>query len=144
MVWLLFLHICALVIWAAALLILPLLIHHSQMQLTDAAGNGDALDRLWFTRLASPVALLAIISGTCIFVMQRDYGNWLLVKLTVVTALVICHVLSGLLILSRTRKNDSAIGLKCGSLFTTITLLLLCILILVLLKPDQEMLLWLF
>ena len=43
MVWLLFMHICALVIWAAALLILPLLIHHSQTQLAEAAGKGDAV-----------------------------------------------------------------------------------------------------
>lgn len=142
MVWLLFVHISALVIWAASLLILPPLIRYSQLQLTDMPKGEDAIDRLWFTRLASPVALLTIISGTCIFVMQRDYGNWLLVKLTVVTALVICHVLSGLLIL--TRQNANAIGLKCAGLFATILLLLLCIIILVLLKPDQDMLLWFF
>ncbi|HEY0923568.1 CopD family protein [Rheinheimera pacifica] len=142
MVWLLFMHICALVIWAAALLILPLLIHHSKTQLVEAAGKGDAVDRLWFTRLASPVALLAIVSGTAIFAVSRNFDSWLLVKLTLVTALVVCHVLAGLLILYRKREHATAVGAKCSTLFAAILLLLLGIIVLVLVKPSQDSLLW--
>ena len=142
MVWLLFMHICALVIWAAALLILPLLIHHSQTQLAEAAGTGDTIDRLWFTRLASPVALLAIVSGTAIFAVSRNIDSWLLVKLTLVSTLVVCHVLAGLLILYRKREHATAIGVKCTILFSAILLLLLGIIIIVLVKPSQGSLLW--
>lgn len=138
---LLFLHICSLVVWAAALLILPLLIQHADTGF--AAGRaGDAIDRLWFTRLASPAALLAIISGTAVFVLSRNFDSWLLVKLTVVTLLVISHVLAGLLILYVKRRHAVAVGLKCTTLFVVILLLLLCIIFLVLLKPGQDLLLW--
>lgn len=142
MIWLLFLHICTLIIWAAALLTLPILIRCSGIQLTAASHKGDSIARLWFTRLASPMALLAIGSGTVIFIVSRRFDDWLLVKLTLVTALVICHVGAGLLILYSKRQHVRAIGVKCRLLFLAILLLVLSIIAIVLLKPSQEMLLW--
>ncbi|MGP9800756.1 CopD family protein [Rheinheimera sp. NSM] len=141
---LLFLHICSLIVWAAALLILPVLIQHCDTELAAAGYKGVAVDRLWFTRLASPAALLTIVSGTAVFVLSRNFDSWLLIKLTVVSVLVICHVLAGLLILYKKQQQATAIGAKCLMLFATIMLLLLCIIVLVLLKPDQAMLLWFF
>lgn len=142
MIALLFVHLCTLIIWSAALLILPLLIRYSASELAAVSSKTQSIARLWFTRLASPMALLAIGSGTLIFVIAKHHDSWLLVKLTLVTALVVCHVLAGLLILYNQADKTHALGLKCTLLFCAILLLLLGIITIVLFKPSQEQLLW--
>ena len=142
MVWLLFLHIASLVTWAAALCILVLLIPRDSLVGQQANNTVDSLERLWFTRLASPAGLLTIVSGTAIFALDGNFSSWLLVKLTLVTGLVICHVVAGLLILFNKNSKASGMAGKCALLLIVILLLLLSIILLVLLKPGQEALLW--
>lgn len=142
MLWLLFLHIGSLVTWAAALCILLLLLPRATSvgpQLTD---KGDCLERLWFTRLASPAGLLAIVSGTAIFAFADNLASWLLLKLTIVTALVVCHVAAGLLILYSHRPEAKGLAGKCFGLLAMVLLLLLSIIVLVLRKPELEALRW--
>ncbi|WP_375056687.1 hypothetical protein [Zobellella sp. DQSA1] len=142
MAWLLFFHIGSLVTWAAALCILLLLISGVTLAGQQTCNNGDSLQRLWFTRLASPAGLLTIVSGTAIFAVEGNFESWLLLKLTLVTGLVICHVVAGLLILYSNRPKASGIAGKCSGLLAVILLFLLGIIVLVLLKPEQEALLW--
>lgn len=142
MIWLLFLHLCALITWSAALLILPVLIPRSVSELASCGPDGTDIARLWFTHLASPVALLAIGSGTVIFIVSRQIDAWLLVKLTLVTLLVVCHVLSGLLILYSKRGHATGVVLKCRLLLCIILSLECSIIALVLFKPSEEQLLW--
>ena len=142
MVWLLFLHIASLVTWAAALCILLLLIPHATSAGHQTANKGDSLERLWFTRLVSPAGLMTIASGTAIFAIDGNFNSWLLLKLTLVTCLVICHATAGLLILYGQRPKASGITGKCAGLLSVICLLLLSIIVLVLLKPEQQALLW--
>ncbi len=142
MVWLLFLHICSLVIWAASLCILLLLISRVASVGLHIPSKGDSLERLWFTRLASPAGLMTIVSGTAVFALDGNLNSWLLLKLTLVTCLVICHVAAGLLILYSSRPKVSGVTGKCTALLSVILLLLLSIIVLVLLKPEQEALLW--
>ncbi len=142
MVLLLFLHISSLLIWAAALSILVLLIPRFATMDLQSANNGDRVDRLWFTRLASPAGLLAIVSGTAIFALDSNFSSWLLLKLTLVTGLVICHVAAGLLILYRQRPEAGGIAIKCAVLLAMVLLLVLSIIVLVLVKPELEALRW--
>ncbi|MDX1677016.1 hypothetical protein [Arsukibacterium sp.] len=143
MVWLLFLHIGALVIWAAALIVLLLLMSRKNTDDLPHRGEGDILERLFFTRLASPAGLLAIVSGTLIFVVNRQLDSWLLLKLTLVTGLVVCHVIAGMLILYSTRAHTPSVTGKSLSLLLVVLLLQLTVVGLVLLKPGPEMWLWL-
>lgn len=142
MVWLLFLHIASLVIWTAALCILLILLARKAPNWPQVAGNGDSLERIWFTRLASPAGLFSIVSGTLIFAVQQRFDSWLLLKLTLVTALVACHVTAGLLILYRKRPESSNISGKCTALLLLVLLLIFSIVVLVLLKPQQAQLPW--
>ncbi|SEA22639.1 hypothetical protein [Alkalimonas amylolytica] len=142
MVWLLFLHIASLVIWAAALCILLVLIPRAASTGLQDVSWGERLERLWFTRLASPAGLVTIVSGTLIFAVDGNVHNWLLLKLTVVTALVFCHVAAGLLILYTKRPKVHGITAKCLGLLIVTLLLLLSILVLVLLKPELEVEPW--
>ncbi|MDX1536180.1 hypothetical protein [Arsukibacterium sp.] len=142
MVWLLFLHIGGLVIWAAALTVLLLLMSRKNRDGLERNSDGDILERLFFTRLASPAGLLAIVSGTVIFIVNRQLDSWLLLKLTLVTGLVVCHVIAGMLILYSTRSSAPSIAGKSASLLLLVLLLLITVIGLVLVKPGQEALLW--
>src|SRR5690625_5828071 len=73
MVWILVLHISAMLFWCAALLYLSSLIvgtAHSQTEITDAPEHHDSMARFVFTHIATPAALLAIIFGTLLFVVD--------------------------------------------------------------------------
>src|SRR5690625_2085860 len=73
MVWILVLHISAMLFWCAALLYLSSLIvgtAHSQTEITDAPEHHDSMARFVFTHIATPAALLAIIFGTFLFLVD--------------------------------------------------------------------------
>ncbi|KKO49196.1 hypothetical protein VT06_08100 [Arsukibacterium sp. MJ3] len=142
MLWLLFLHIGSLVTWAAALCILLLLIPRASSVGPQISKKSDSLERLWFTLLASPAGLLTIVSGTAIFAFDDNLDRWLLLKLTVVTALVVCHVTAGLLILYSHRPAAKSVAGKSYGLLGIVLLLLSSIIVLVLLKPQLEALRW--
>lgn len=107
MLWVLAIHISALLVWCAALLCLPVLIASDQ----GWAGGGelhrpfDGIERFVYTHLATPAALAAIMSGTVVFLLDRTVDDWLMVKLTLVTGLVVCHVLTGVLVLRLERAE---------------------------------------
>lgn len=102
MLWLLILHIAALLMWCAMLIFLPVLVAVSPQVRKDGsqlATYMPSVEHFIFTHYATPSALLAIVSGTLVFVANGITEPWLIVKLSAVTGLVICHALLGLLIL---------------------------------------------
>ncbi|WP_295527403.1 CopD family protein [uncultured Pseudacidovorax sp.] len=140
MPWLKVLHIGAVILWCGSLLYLPL---------ATAAASGDArrrpaalgdpqdeILRALFIWVATPAALLAIGSGTLIFVVQGTLGLWLLAKLVLVGLLALGHASFGLLIL-RVERGQSArrAALLIGALLLP---LLLAIAWLVLRKPGLD------
>ena len=101
MLWVLTIHISTLLIWCAALLCLPVLIasERNWVRGRELHRPFDGVERFVYTHLATPAALLAIVSGTVVFLLNRTVDGWLVAKLTLVTGLVVCHVLTGLLVL---------------------------------------------
>jgi protoporphyrinogen IX oxidase len=102
MPWVLVLHIIAVLFWAAGLLYLPLLLAAAgagRTELIERPNHHDAVARFVFTHVATPAALLAISTGTGVFLMGRTVEFWLIAKLTVVTLLVVVHVAAGFLVL---------------------------------------------
>lgn len=108
MIWLLLLHISTISLWCALLLYLPVLIR------ADSGPGGEASlnvsPRLMFSHVATPLAVLAIFTGTLLFLLQGNISGWLLAKLMAVCALVVCHVLCGWLVLTIERNP----GVRCG------------------------------
>ncbi len=153
MIWFLLLHISALLFWSAALLYLPTLIIQEALPQGSVADSEtstameaetdtvDSRARFIYTRIATPAALLAIVAGTLVFLPGYSIDIWLLAKLTLVTGLVVCHVLVGLMVLRA--EGGKNVELWCRLLTFIICLLMLAILWLVLSKPSQEDLLWL-
>jgi protoporphyrinogen IX oxidase len=102
MPWVLVLHIIAVLFWAAGLLYLPLLLAEAaagRAELTERPSHHDSVARFVFTHVATPAALLAILTGTGVFLIGRTVEFWLIAKLTVVTLLVVAHVAAGFLVL---------------------------------------------
>ncbi|WP_185266410.1 CopD family protein [Halopseudomonas xiamenensis] len=142
MLWFLVLHIMALVFWIAALLYLPALIasHSGRGSSMIVRSNPhNSIERFVFTRIATPAALLAIIAGTLVFVVDRTVDGWLILKLTAVTALVLCHVLIGLLVLRMERGGEKPLRGWCLAAGAVLCCLLVLILWLVLAKPMLEL-----
>jgi len=92
-------HISAIVIWSAGLLYLPGLF-------AEHAGTAGAQDdeafrrlrhrtRLVFIGLASPAAVIAIVSGTVLVFLAASLGGWMVLKLFAVSGMVLLHAYFG-------------------------------------------------
>lgn len=139
LVWILVFHITGLVVWCGALLYLPALIAGDGSRAQDATSRRGAtsLNRVVFTTVATPAALFAIVTGSLLFLLGRTSGVWLILKLTAVTGMVICHVLYGVLIL-RQERNPHASALAPSLLLGSLSIALIgAALWLVLVKPFQ-------
>lgn len=97
------LHILLLLCWSSILIYLPSLIANSDLQNPN---SNFILIRKIFTLFMTPSAMLTIISGTLLFVFNHMITQWLILKLTLVSLLVLCHILTGFLIFKI--KNDGA------------------------------------
>lgn len=129
-------HFVALICWCGALLYLPALIA-AGTRINDALFYRDHahLTRMVFTLVATPAALLAIGSGTVLFVRDGVFAPWLILKLSAVAGMVLCHALCGVLVLRIERSPERAIGRECLAIGVLITALIAAALWLVLAKP---------
>lgn len=137
MLWFLTIHIIALLFWVASLLYLfPLIIaNHSEWSL-PAPEKRDSMVRFIFTTIASPAAIVAITAGTAVFLINHTVTFWLVAKLTLVTALVVAHALTGLVLLKIDTQTERTTLWQCGILGTAILALVLAIIWIVLGKPP--------
>ncbi len=139
MPWIKFLHIIALVSWCGLLLYLPALLCQLARPQRVAQGfspGAPPLPRLLYNSLASPAALLAIASGTLLFLVYDVIGAWLVLKLLAVSAMVLAHGLCGWLLLRL--EQDRPRGVVAGAMLAggVAGLAMLAVVGLVLAKPD--------
>ena len=137
MPWLKLLHIAAVIVWCGSLLYLPLAIAAAAAPEPPAALGPPRrlLLRTLFTWVATPAALLAIASGTAIFLYQGPLAVWLVAKLATVSLLVLGHGACGMLILRIERGHDAAVRGPCVAIGASSLLWLAGIAWLVLHKP---------
>lgn len=118
MPWLKILHVATIICWCGLLLYLPALI--AQAGGRAAAGGSPRLawymSHRLFALVATPAALLAIGSGTAIILVEQPLGIWLVLKLALVTAMVGCHALAGLLIVRLERQPTWRVTHYCAAL----------------------------
>lgn len=134
MPWMLILHIAALICWSGMLIYLPILIASLSLQ-TDNMSLDNDLPRMVFTLILTPAALIAIVSGTLIFFQREITANWLIVKLTFVSGLVVCHALNGWMVVKAKNMSPMKVQAACLSLLLSSFIIMLIILWLVLAKP---------
>lgn len=140
MLWFLLVHIAAMLFWCASILYIPavIVLHHRKDKALTAPGERGSIARFIFTNIASPAALLAITAGTVVFFINYTVEPWLIVKLSLVTALVIVHTLMGLFLLKIDENPDQPVLLKCWLLALVLLVLMATIITTVLAKPEWE------
>lgn len=137
MPWLKLLHITAVIVWCGTLLYLPTLI-------ASATGPNRApvfghsphqrVLRGLFTLVVTPAALVAIVSGTAIFVFMGPLTLWLVAKLAVVGLLVLAHAACGLLVL-RAERGEARLAGLCAAVTALCIAAIAAVAWLVLRKP---------
>ncbi|WP_290647600.1 CopD family protein [Aquisalimonas sp.] len=145
MLWVLILHVIALLFWSAALLYLPALVAGAdarQIEIADTPTRHATVARVVCTHVATPAALLTITSGTAIFLLNATVEVWLIAKLTLVAGLVVCHVLMGVLILRAEGESHRPVRPWCWLLGVVLCVLMTAIVWVVLAKPSLEALPW--
>ena len=99
MAWLKALHIVTLLAWSASLFYLPgLFAAFRRAQGKREVQHLHMMTRMVFVVIASPAALLAIISGTALVAFTGVAGEWLAFKLTAVGLMVMFHLYCGHLV----------------------------------------------
>jgi protoporphyrinogen IX oxidase len=145
MLWILAVHIGAVLFWCAGLLYLPALIASTRAgraELGSAPGRYDSMARFVFTRITTPAALLAIVAGSVVFLLNRTTEGWLVAKLTLVSGLAIVHSLVGLLVMRAEEKNGKALLPWCWLLAIAMCAMMIAIVWIVLAKPALEFPAW--
>jgi protoporphyrinogen IX oxidase len=95
-----FVHLAAIAIWSGGLFVLPFLFQ--QRQGLVAGPDLDRLHRLArfvYVDTTSPAAFVAIASGTALIFAQATFVEWFSLKMLFVGALVMLHVVAGLVLL---------------------------------------------
>lgn len=130
------LHFMALICWCGALLYLPAMIAAGTRSSDEMFYRDHAhLTRTVFNLIATPAALLAIGSGTALFLRESIFEPWLIVKLTTVAGMVLCHALCGVLILRIERAAEPVLRRDCLLIALLLSALIGATLWLVLAKP---------
>ncbi|TLX57213.1 hypothetical protein DN824_11690 [Stutzerimonas nosocomialis] len=130
------LHFAALLCWSGALLYLPALIAGGAKRSGDIFERNHAqLTRMVFTLIATPAALLAIGSGTALFLRDGIIEGWLVMKLTAVAGMALCHAFCGALLVRMESQPERGVTLPCILVGALIPLLISATLWLVLAKP---------
>ena len=137
-----FVHLGAIGVWSAGLLVLPYLFW--QRRFLPVAGlDVDRLDRLTrfvYVAMASPAAALAITTGTALIFLQGTFVAWFSLKMLLVGAMVMLHVVAGLTVSSIFTPGARRYGLGANAMLTTAYgVLIVTIIWVVLAKPPLNL-----
>ncbi len=96
MAWLKALHITFLILWSVGLLYMPALFAaYASVRDREERKRMRIITRFTFIVIASPAAVLAIITGTALVYATAIQGSWLPAKLAVVALMGFFHVYCG-------------------------------------------------
>jgi protoporphyrinogen IX oxidase len=136
MLWLLLLHISAVLCWCSSLLYLPALIAATAAhQTTKEQERHLVVTAMVYRKFSTPAALMAIASGTALYMMEGITDFWLILKLTLVSALVLCHAIGGWMLLIIHNSPSNNITFSCMMLRVAVATLIPAIVWVVLTKP---------
>ena len=102
-----FVHVIAIALWSAGLICLPFLYLQRRRLEGEALHRLHNFARFFYVGLVSPAAFVAVASGTALIFVQATFEPWFSVKLALVGAMVIIHVMSGLMILRLFEPDQS-------------------------------------
>lgn len=130
------LHVSTIALWAAGLIIFPLLYRTYRTQFSDVEYvRFRKITHYSYVGFLTPAAVVAVGSGITLIMLRGIYEPWLFAKLALVSALAILHAYMGHMIV-RTAETRGSASLPSSTLLLAPVLVLLAgILGLVLAKP---------
>lgn len=134
------LHIGALVIWCAGLIVIPSL--YRQRAVTREGEPVHDLHRFTrgvFVNITSPAAFVAVGSGTALLFVGDVFTAWMFIKLAAVGALVGLHMRAGLVIITIFNRNQRYAAWRQVGATLSVLAVIAAILGLVLGKPEIAM-----
>jgi len=137
MIWLKVVHIAAIAVWSAALVCLPgLYVRRTHLSGGEVLHRLQSLVRFLYVAVASPAAFVGIGTGTALIFLRATFEPWFSLKLALVGAMVVTHILTGLVII-RLFEEGTVYPVWRFVAVTALTLLVvMAILAVVLAKPD--------
>lgn len=106
MPWLKLLHLAAVIVWSGALLYLPAVLGAAATGRRATDGIAPDVPRRVLVMIATPAALVAIMSGSAIFLLYGPVVPWLAVKLGFVGVMVLAHGACAWLVLRAEARAD--------------------------------------
>jgi uncharacterized membrane protein len=134
-----FVHLAAIAIWSGGLVALPFLFR--QRQKLAAGTDLDRLHRLArfvYVDMTSPAAFVAIASGTALIFLQATFEEWFSLKMVLVGAMVMLHVVGGLVLLHLFSPGGGFGRLSSVVLTSAYLVVITAILWVVLAKPHID------
>lgn len=134
-----FVHLATIAIWSGGLIALPLLFWQRRgLELGPDLDRLHRLTRFVYVAMASPAAVIAIGSGTALIFLQATFYEWFSLKMLLVVAMAMLHVVAGL-ILATLFTPDGRFGRFSYVALTSAYLVLVTAIIwVVLAKPDLD------
>jgi protoporphyrinogen IX oxidase len=134
-----FVHLAAIAIWSAGLIVLPFLFRQRRtLRMGAELDRLHRMTRFVYVGMASPAAFVAIASGTALIFLQATFLEWFSVKMVLVGAMAMLHVLAGL-VLGRLFLADGHFGrASYVALSSAYVVLITAIIWIVLAKPHID------
>lgn len=137
MVFVKFLHIMAISVWAAGLVSLPgLYVQRAKIDRDQDLYRLQRIVRFSYVRVLSPAAFIAIATGTGLIFLQNPFSAWFSMKLALVGVMVVIHVMTGLVIIRLFNKGEVYPVWRFVSVTIASGIVVCGILFLVLARPE--------
>ncbi len=131
-----FLHIAAIAIWCAGLICLPgLYAQRAHAKEDERLYRLQGFVRFAYIGIISPAAFVSVASGTALVFVAEIFDVWFMVKLAFVGALVVIHVLTGLVIIRLFNDGEVYPAWRFVGVTIITVLVVIAILVIVLAKP---------
>jgi protoporphyrinogen IX oxidase len=134
-----FVHLAAIAIWSGGLIALPFLF--VQRRGLPAGHELDRLHRiarLVYVEATSPAAFVAVFSGTVLIFLQTTFLEWFSLKMVLVGAMVMLHVVAGLVLQQLFSPKGSFGRASYFALTSAYVVLIAAIIWVVLAKPHID------
>ena len=136
MLWIKSFHIIFMVTWFAGLFYLPrLFVYHAQSDDARSIARFKIMERKLFYGIMTPGGIITIALGLWLWLGYGISGGWLIVKLTLVAALVVYHFYCGKLLLDFKHDRNAHSHVWYRWFNELPVLILIAVVILVVVKP---------
>ena len=129
-------HIAALMVWCAGLLVLPTIYRQRSRVRGTNLDELHRFARAVFIRVASPAAFLTVIAGIALIFLRDVFTVWMALKLMAVGTLAVIHMRQGHVLLSLFEPGRDCSSWRAVAAIGTTTVAIGTILWLVLAKPS--------